>query len=86
MSISPKQKRSVVDVFFDTVGAIVPSCGPALRMVERAQERPLKIGERVVLFYNSPLCLHCSCNRAKFKEERAKMKELDAERRTQKLG
>lgn len=86
MSMSPKQKRSVVDVFFDTVGAIVPSCGPALRMVERAQERPLKIRERVVLFYNSPLCLHCSCNRAKFKEERAKMKELDAERRTKKLG
>ena len=85
MSMSPKQKRSVVDVFFDTVGAIVPSCGPALRMVERAQERPLKIGERVVLFYNSPLCLHCSCNRAKCKEERAKMKKLDAERRTQKL-
>ena len=82
MSISPKQKRSVVDVFFDTVGAIVPSCGPALRMVERAQERPLKIGERVVLFYNSPLCLHCSCNRAKFKEERAKMKKLETIRRS----
>ena len=84
MNVSPKRKRTAVDVFFDTVGAIVPSCGPALRMVERAQERPLKIGERVVLFYNSPLCLHCSCNRAKFKEERAKMKKLDAQRRTQK--
>ena len=79
--MSPKQKRSAVDVFFDTVGAIVPSCGPALRMVERAQERPLKIRERLVLFYNSPLCLHCSCNRAKFKEERAKMKKLNSERR-----
>ena len=77
-----KQKRSAADVFFDTVGAIVPSCGPALRMVERAQERPLKIGERVILFYNSPLCLHCSCNRAKFKEERAKMKKLEALRRS----
>ena len=85
MNMSSKRKRTAVDVFFDTVGAIVPSCGPALRMVERAQERPLKIGERVVLFYNSPLCLHCSCNRAKFKEERAKMKKLDAQRRTQKL-
>ena len=83
--MSSKRKRTAVDVFFDTVGAIVPSCGPALRMVERAQERPLKIGERVVLFYNSPLCLHCSCNRAKFKEERAKMKKLDAQRRTHKL-
>ena len=80
--MSVKQKRSVADVFFDTVGAIVPSCGPALRMVERAQERPLKIGERVILFYNSPLCLHCSCNRAKFKEERAKMKKLEAVRRS----
>ena len=83
--MSSKRKRTAVDVFFDTVGAIVPSCGPALRMVERAQVRPLKIGERVVLFYNSPLCLHCSCNRAKFKEERAKMKKLDAQRRAQKL-
>ena len=83
--MSSKRKRTAVDIFFDTVGAIVPSCGPALRMVERAQERPLKIGERVVLFYNSPLCLHCSCNRAKFKEERAKMKKLDAQRRAQKL-
>ena len=83
--MSSKRKRTAVDIFFDTVGAIVPSCGPALRMVERAQVRPLKIGERVVLFYNSPLCLHCSCNRAKFKEERAKMKKLDAQRRAQKL-
>ena len=80
--MSPKQKRSVADVFFDIAGAVVPSCGPALRMVERAQERPLKIGERVILFYNSPLCLHCSCNRAKFKEERAKMKKLEAIRRS----
>jgi len=76
------QKRSVADLFFDTVGSIVPSCGPALRMVERAQKRPLKIGERIILFYNSPLCLHCSCNRAKFKEERAKMKKLEAVRRS----
>ena len=80
--MSLKQKRSVADVIFDIVGAFVPSCGPALRMVERAQERPLKIGERVILFYNSPLCLHCSCNRAKFKEERAKMKKLEAIRRS----
>ena len=80
--MTQKQKRSVTDLFFDAVGAIVPSCGPALRMVERAQERPLKIGERVILFYNSPLCLHCSCNRAKFREERAKMKKLEAVRRS----
>ena len=80
--MSLKQKRSVADVFFDTVGAVVPSCGPALRMVERAQERPLKIGERVILFYNSPLCIHCSCNRAKFKEERAKAKKSEVVRRS----
>ncbi len=72
-----KVKRSAVDVFFDAVGAIVPSCGPALRMVERGQERPLKLGEKFVLLYNSPLCLHCNCNRAKFKEERAKMRAID---------
>lgn len=79
MSHSPKPKkgkRSAVDVFFDVVGAVVPSCGPALRMVERGQERPLKLGEKFVLLYNTPLCLHCNCNRAKFKEERAKMREL----------
>lgn len=80
MSDLPKRKkgkRSAVDVFFDAVGAIVPSCGPALRMVERGQERPLKLGEKFVLLYNSPLCLHCNCNRAKFKEERAKMRAID---------
>lgn len=76
MSKSPKGKRSAADVFFDTLGAVVPSCGPALRMVELGQERPLKLGEKIVLFYNSPLCLHCNCNRAKFNEERAKMRAL----------
>ena len=70
---SRKSKRSAADVFFDTVGAVVPSCGPALRMVEKGQERPLKLTEKFVLFYNSPLCLHCNCNREKFKEEKAKM-------------
>jgi hypothetical protein len=73
MSQRSKRKRSAADVFFDAIGAVVPSCGPALRMVERGQERPLKLGEKIVLLYNTPLCLHCNCNRAKFKEERAKM-------------
>ena len=80
MSDTPKRKkgkRSAVDIFFDAVGAVVPSCGPALRMVERGQERPLKLGEKFVLLYNTPLCLHCNCNRAKFKEERAKMRAID---------
>ena len=81
MSHSPKKgKRSAIDVFFDAVGAVVPSCGPALRMVERGQERPLKLGEKFVLLYNTPLCLHCNCNRAKFKEEREKMRLMNVER------
>lgn len=74
-------KRSAADVFFDTLGAVVPSCGSALRMVERGQERPLSLKERFVLTYNSPLCLHCNCNRRKFNEERAKMRAIEAERR-----
>jgi hypothetical protein len=81
MSDSPKRKRSAADVFFDTLGAIVPSCGPALRMVERGQERPLKLGEKFVLLYNSPLCPHCNCNRAKFNEGRARMRTADQQRR-----
>jgi hypothetical protein len=83
MSKSPKRKkskRSAVDLFFDAVGAVVPSCGSALRMVQRGQERPLKFGEKFVLLYNTPLCLHCNCNRAKFKEEKAKMRAMDFKR------
>jgi hypothetical protein len=79
MSHSPKskkRKRSVVDVLFDTVGAVLPSCGPAMRLVELGQSRPLKLGEKFVLWYNSPLCLHCNCNRSKFREERAKMRQM----------
>lgn len=68
-------KRSPNDVFFDILGAVVPSCGPALRMVEIGQQRPLSLKERFVLTYNSPLCLHCNCNRRKFNEERVKMRE-----------
>ncbi len=75
MSHPSRHKRSVVDLFFDTVGVVLPSCGPALSMVELGQERPLKLGEKFVLLYNTPLCLHCNCKRAKFKEERAKMRE-----------
>lgn len=77
MSHSPKskkEKRSAIDVFFDTIGAALPSCGPAMRLVELGQERPLKLGEKFVLWYNSPLCLHCNCNRAKFREEKLKMR------------
>lgn len=73
-SVKPS-KRSAADAFFDTVGAVVPSCGPALRMVELGQQRPLSVKERFVLTYNSTLCLHCNCNRRKFNEEREKMRE-----------
>lgn len=82
MSSKKNRKRSAADIFFDTVGAVVPSCGPALRMVEVGQERPLKLGEKFVLLYNSPLCLHCNCNRQKFLEERAKLRELEKSRRS----
>ena len=81
MSTPKQRKRSASDVFFDTLGAVVPSCGPALRMVELGQQRPLSLGERFVLTYNSTLCLHCNCNRRKFKEEREKMREAERARR-----
>jgi hypothetical protein len=68
-----KGKRSVADRIFDIVGAIVPSCGSALRLVEMGQSRPLNLREKCVLLYNTPLCPHCQCNREKFNKERAKM-------------
>lgn len=73
-------KRSVGDVLYAGLGALVPSCGTALRMVEIGQQRPLKPHERFALFYNSPLCLHCSCKREKFDKERARMREIEAAR------
>jgi len=75
------RERSATDAFFDVVGAMVPSCGPALRMVELGQKRPLSLKERFVLTYNSTLCPHCNCNRRKFNEERLKLREIEAERR-----
>ena len=80
MKSGKPNKRSAADIFFDTVGAVVPSCGPALRMVELGQQRPLSVKERFVLSYNSTLCLHCNCNRRKFNEEREKMREIQAKR------
>ncbi|MFU8847774.1 MAG: hypothetical protein ACNA77_03540 [Opitutales bacterium] len=81
MKSGKTSKRSASDLFFDTLGAVVPSCGPALRLVEIGQERPLSLKERFILTYNSPLCLHCNCNRRKFNEGRAKMRAVEAERR-----
>ncbi len=73
MSKQAKEKRSVVDTLFDVAGAVVPSCGAALKLVEEGQTRKLNLRERFVLVYNSPLCPHCQCNREKFNKERKKM-------------
>lgn len=72
--------RSAADVMFDMIGAIVPSCGPALRLAELGQARPLSLRERFVLLYNSPLCPHCRCNREKFNEARSKLRAAQAAR------
>jgi hypothetical protein len=80
MAKKKPSSRSVADVLFDAVGAVVPSCGSALRMVELGQERPLTLRERFVLTYNSPLCPHCRCNREKFNKERAKLRAIEAGR------
>ena len=82
MTSKKTRKRTATDVFFDTIGAVVPSCGPALRMVELGQERPLKVGEKFILLYNTPLCLHCNCNRRKFREERQKLRDTEKARRS----
>jgi hypothetical protein len=63
------------------MGAVIPSCMEGLRLVELGQQRPLKVRERLVLFYNSPLCLHCNCKREKFNKERDKMRAIERERR-----
>ena len=63
------------------LGTLIPSCMDGLRLVELGQQRPLKLHERIVLLYNSPLCLHCNCNREKFNKERAKLREIERLRR-----
>lgn len=73
MSDKSKSKGSLSDRIYNAVGMVVPNCESALRMAETGQKRPLNLKEKFVLFYNSPLCPHCSCNREKFKEEKAKM-------------
>jgi hypothetical protein len=80
----PKKKPSttMTDRIGAVMGVLIPSCMEGLRLVELGQQRPLKLHERLVLFYNSPLCLHCNCNREKFDKERAKLRELDRERRS----
>ena len=76
--------KSLSDRTFGVLGRLIPSCGDGLRLVELGQERPLKLHERLALLYNSPLCLHCHCNRQKFDKERAKMREIERQRREEK--
>ena len=80
MAKKAPQSKSLADRAFDVIGAIVPSCGTALRIVEEGQKRPLSVSEKFVLLYNSPLCPHCRCNREKFNKERAKMRAIAADR------
>lgn len=78
MAKNKTSQRGIADRAFDLVGAIVPSCGSAMKMVELGQTRRLSLREQFVLLYNSPLCPHCRCNREKFDKERAKMREIRA--------
>jgi len=68
------------------LGTLIPSCMDGLRLVELGQQRPLKLHERIALIYNSPLCLHCNCNRQKFNKERAKLREIERRRRASRLN
>lgn len=74
-------KKTTTDRVYAVLGAIFPNCGDALRLVEIGQERPLKVHERLVLAYNSPLCLHCNCKREKFDKEREKYRSVEASRK-----
>jgi len=78
--VSEPSKKTTTDHVYAFLGAIFPNCGDALRLVEIGQERPLKVHERLVLAYNSPLCLHCNCKREKFEKEREKYRSVEASR------
>ncbi len=71
---------SLVDAIYNFLGIIFPNCRDALKLVEKGQETPLKWHEKFALKYNSPLCLHCNCNREKFDKEYGKLKNAEAER------
>jgi hypothetical protein len=81
MSDASKPKVAMTDRIYNAVGAVIPNCETALRMVELGQKRRLNFKEKFVLLYNTPLCPHCNCNREKFKEAKTKM-EAAASRRT----
>lgn len=80
MTEQKKSKRTLGDIVYGAIGAVVPSCGTALRLVEKGQQRPLKVYERLALIYNSPLCPHCTCKRERFEKERQRMREIEAGR------
>lgn len=88
MSDSPKKQpsRSAAGVVYSILGAVVPGCGNALRLVELGQKRPLTLRERFVLKYNSPLCLHCNCKRETFDEELKRMREIEEKRKNGDIG
>ena len=75
-------KSTMTDRVYALLGVLTPSCSDGMRLVELGQQRPLKLHERIALVYNSPLCLHCNCKREKFDKERAKLRELDRQRRS----
>jgi hypothetical protein len=71
-----EQKFSLIDAIYNFLGWIFPNCRDALKLVEKGQKHGLKWHEKVALKYNSPLCLHCNCNREKFDKEYKKLKKL----------
>ena len=77
----PEKNPTAADRVYTFLGAIFPNCGDALRLAELGHERPLKLRERFVLAYNSPLCLHCNCKREKFDKEREKYRSAHALRK-----
>ena len=76
-----QNKRSIDDFVYDGIGSLLPGCSTALDLVEKGIEQPLTLREKFVLFYNSPLCLHCNCNRERFDIEREKLREIEKKRR-----
>ena len=78
---SDSSSSSITERACALVGSVIPSCMEGLRLVELGQQRQLKLHERLALFYNTPLCLHCNCKRDKFDKERAKLREIDRQRR-----
>lgn len=78
--IMGQQKFSLADAVYGFLGHIFPSCSDALKLVEKGQNTPLKWHEKFALKYNSPLCLHCNCNREKFDKEYEKLKAIESSR------